>query len=121
MSEKKLITWESFKENCLAYNAPRKLRKCYYKDCECSQCNCERWQALPKPTLADVTGNRALDSMTEEEAREYEKKFVSIKYHGATLATRIRVIKQNIACDDISIRMTKWFLEKGFNVFEVGK
>ena len=81
----------------------------------------ELFNALPKPTLADVCGKRKLDSLMEEGAREYEKKFVSIKYHGATLATRIRVIKQNIACDDISIRMTKWFLDHGFNVWEVGE
>lgn len=65
----------------------------------------EEFKKLPKPTLADVVGARTLDSMTEEEAEYAHKKFHFLS---------------NLEIIDHAM-ITKWFLEKGFNVFGEGK
>ena len=64
------------------------------------------FKKLPKPSLADVCGKRTLDSMTEEEAKEHYRRGVGL------------YIKSDIMKWAEAI---KWFIEKGFNIFEVGE
>jgi hypothetical protein len=130
MSEKRLITWDNWKENCLAYNVPC---TCYYKDCECSQYNCERWQALPTSTLADVCGNRTLNSMTEDEIRElvelyagipvYIKrvlrdndKSIYVEYVECAKIKTMHIYLGKLSALGKEIEVFKWFIKNGFNV-----
>ena len=57
MSEKRLISFEEFQAHH-PYGA-------YCPGIECCEENCKPWQELKRPTLADVTGTRTLDSMTK--------------------------------------------------------
>ena len=134
MSEKRLIDFDDLMR--ISFNS------------ESSHDVAEEFDKLPTPTLTDVTGTRALDSMTEEEARELIEAVVSVKLVaiGLTFKTpKERHYFINWICEDnpsiigaanISIHMgvvfkfghpieslkiVKWFLEKGFDIFEVGE
>lgn len=132
MSEKRLITWNNWKENCLAYNVPC---TCYYNDCECLPQNCERWQALPKPTLLDVCGDRTLGSMTEDEIRElvelysgnsvYIKlalrdndKSIYVEYLERGQKSTMHIYLGALSVGGKEVKIFKWFIKNGFNVLE---
>lgn len=107
MSEKRLIDFETFCKNCSTHAAcaTRYKHGMFPLTYEESSKKCSEWQELKAPILPDVTGNRALDSMTEEEAKEFYRRF------GLYVKSDITKWSETI----------KWFLEKGFNVFEVGE
>lgn len=135
MSEKRLITWDNWKENCLAYNVPC---TCYYNDCECLPQNCERWQALPKPTFADVTGTRTLKSMTEDEIRELVELYsgnsvyikLALRYRGVSIYVEyveyadhkqrktLHIYLGALSVGGKEVKVFKWFIKNGFNVLE---
>ena len=116
MSEKKLIDWDEFKRHC-----PDSICCSYYENGPCLSKTCKYWQALPKPTLADVIGERKLDSMTEEEVVEYRASFMENHRQDDTKKEVIEHIKLHIDWDEVPLLEVKWFLEKGFNVFGEGK
>lgn len=77
------------------------------------------FNALPKPTLSDVTGTRKLDSMTEEEVIELgELLGISIAQADADEA---RKSLYGLFDANKNSKSIKWFIEKGFNVFGAGK
>ena len=106
------------------------------------------FRALPKPTLADACGTRTLDSMTDEEINEMlamlfsagvHEKFIDFRDQDGQQAYAITVSDQDYhtwyitigmgyfsaVCADDSIggsihsaKLIKWFVERGFNVWE---
>ena len=103
MSEKRLIDLDELMR--IAFRA------------ESSHDVAEEFNKLPSPTLPDVCGKRTLDSMTEEESKEYRKVFMSKCRQDAPLSEVIESVLLHISWDEVPLLAVKWLLEKGFNVF----
>ena len=71
---------------------------------------------LPKPTLPDVCGTRKLDSMTEDEVREFKEIL------GCPTGGVIKILNGFINEDsNCRLSVIKLLISKGFNVFGEGK
>ena len=71
MSEKRLIEWDGFYRFITSVERPTS-----YTSSETNQLRKmagKYWDGLPKPTLADVIGERKLDSMNYTTSKDYEK------------------------------------------------
>jgi len=127
MSEKRLIDWNEFKRHC-----PDNICNAYHGGLSCRPKTCKHWQALPKPTLPDVTGTRTLDSMTEEEIKElvelYAGNYIEIEivqrsendiyveYADHKQRKTLHIYLGELSVAGKEIKIFKWFIKNGFNV-----
>ncbi len=123
MSEKRLIDLDELMR--IAFRA------------ESSHDVAEEFNKLPSPTLPDVCGKRTLDSMTDDEIEELVKlyagdfigillthrngdKDIYIEYTDVGQRKALIIYPGELSVGGKEVKIFKWFLEKGFNVFEVG-
>lgn len=130
MSEIRLITEEE-----LSNFACEVMRWTEYERAfEAAEKEVDFFNRLPKPTLPDITGTRTLDSMTEDEIRElvelyagssvYIKrvlrdndKSIYVEYVECSKRKTMHIYLGELSVGDKEVKIFKWFIEKGFNVF----
>jgi hypothetical protein len=131
MSKKRLIDWDSFCRFITSIEMPTQ-----YTSSETNQLKKKAgkyWDGLPKPTLADVCGTRALDSMTEEEINELvelyagnpvdiklaprdNNKSIYVEYVECEIRRTLHIYLGELSVGGKEVKIFKWFIKNGFNV-----
>jgi len=133
MSEKRLIDWDGFYRFITSLEIPTQ-----YTSSETNQLRKKAgkyWDGLSRPSLPDVTGTRTLDSMTDDEIEELVKlyagdfigillthrngdKDIYIEYTDVGQRKALIIYPGELSVGGKEVKIFKWFLEKGFNVWE---